>query len=80
MAQRIAESPESILMPQIDSLDPETFRVYGGGIGCNLGFRWSFSEWAQPDTPLTSPDPRPTATMAGGLMAVDRKFFWEIGG
>lgn len=33
-----------ILMPQIDGIDPETFEVTQGGIGCTLGNKYALSQ------------------------------------
>lgn len=59
---------------------------YGGGGGGYGIFTWSlFFTWGHmPDrirnVYRTDVDPYPSPTMAGGLLAADRKYFFEIGG
>ncbi|KAF7455909.1 glycosyl transferase [Cryptosporidium felis] len=85
--KRIQEDPRRIVMPQIDSIDSETFEFINGGIGCTLGFLWKLIEHAFPQQ--ISPDPKrrfaksydyvTSPTMAGGLLAANIAFFKQIG-
>ncbi|EAK90398.1 extracellular protein with a signal peptide followed by family 2 glycosyltransferase and ricin domains [Cryptosporidium parvum Iowa II] len=87
IVKRIQEDPRRIVMPQIDSIDSETFEFVNGGIGCTLGFLWKLIEHAFPQQ--ISPDPRrryaknydyvSSPTMAGGLLAANVAFFKQIG-
>ncbi|KAK8404121.1 hypothetical protein O3P69_000290 [Scylla paramamosain] len=87
LLQRIKESRSAVLVPIIDVIDDSTLEYYHGNgryfqVG---GFTWSghftwieISEKEQrrrgsPVGPTRSP------TMAGGLFAIERNYFWEIG-
>nr|XP_045599384.1 polypeptide N-acetylgalactosaminyltransferase 1-like isoform X4 [Procambarus clarkii] len=87
LLQRIKESRSAVLVPIIDVIDDKTLEYYHGNgryfqVG---GFTWSghftwidISEQEQkrranPVGPTRSP------TMAGGLFAIERNYFWEIG-
>ncbi|XP_042239465.1 polypeptide N-acetylgalactosaminyltransferase 1-like [Homarus americanus] len=87
LLQRIKESRSAVLVPIIDVVDDKTLEYYHGNgryfqVG---GFTWSghftwidISEEEQkrrgsPVGPTRSP------TMAGGLFAIERNYFWEIG-
>ena len=86
LVHRIAQNRKAVVMPIIDSTDPETFGFSDGGIGCTLGFLWSMVEHGidiQPrDAALrkSETDPVRSPAMAGGLWAADREFFWHLGG
>ncbi|KAA0183435.1 hypothetical protein HAZT_HAZT006665 [Hyalella azteca] len=88
MLQRIKESRTAVLVPIIDVIDDKTLEYYAGNgryfqVG---GFTWSgHFTWIEvtpeeerrrgnPVGPTRSP------TMAGGLFAMDRQFFWDVGG
>ena len=45
------DHPERVLMPMIDSLNPEDFSFRNGGIGCTLGFLWTLTEHSIPIQP-----------------------------
>lgn len=79
--KRLKESPESVVAPQIAGIDSETFeyRKYDG-IGCHISFKWVMQEKSQGMIFPDSPDAIPSASMAGGLFAVNRDWFWEVGG
>lgn len=93
LLQRIKESRTSVLVPIIDVIDAKDFQYSTNGyksfqVG---GFQWSghfdwvnlperekerqMRECSQPREicPAYSP------TMAGGLFAMDRRYFWEVG-
>ncbi|XP_050693261.1 probable N-acetylgalactosaminyltransferase 9 isoform X2 [Eriocheir sinensis] len=87
LLQRIKESRTAVLVPIIDVIDDSTLEYYHGNgryfqVG---GFTWSghftwieISEEEQrrrgsPVGPTRSP------TMAGGLFAMERNYFWEVG-
>jgi len=87
MARRIQEDPRVVQIPRIDMIDANTLSYYGGGGGDVSvgGFTWSgHFTWeslpAQVRKTRKPTDPAKTATMAGGLFAIQRNFFWEIGG
>ena len=82
---RIKEDRTAVLCPEIDLIDMNTLQY--GGVGSNSvgGFWWSLHfKWRQ--MPLRELvrrqsviDPIRSPTMAGGVFAVDRKFFFDIG-
>lgn len=79
--QRVQESPESIVFPQILGLDARTLETRPAfGIGCYLSTRWVVVEQASLTGKVTSAQAVASPTLAGGLFAVNREFFWHIGG
>lgn len=77
----VRNNPEAVVFPQILGVDAETFDYKANfGIGCRLSFRWMVVEQASLTGKVTSTAPIPSPSMAGGLLAVDRNYFWEIGG
>jgi polypeptide N-acetylgalactosaminyltransferase len=86
MLQRIHENRTNVVTPVIDGLDQHTWKYLGGPDTTTRGvFSWSLvftwldlphdiaSHRRNPSLPLASP------TMAGGLFAMDLKYFWELG-
>lgn len=80
---RIARSPATIACPIIDLIDADTLQyraspLVRGGFNWGLHFRWDSVE------ELNSPEdfirPVPSPTMAGGLFAVGRRYFHQLGG
>uniref|UniRef100_A0A0G4FZ43 Protein-UDP acetylgalactosaminyltransferase 7 n=1 Tax=Chromera velia CCMP2878 TaxID=1169474 RepID=A0A0G4FZ43_9ALVE len=77
----IRQDRKNVAMPIIDTLKAEDFSFDStGGIGCRLDFRWSIVEQASLTAPVTRPDPIASPVMAGGLFAVERDWFFELGG
>jgi len=73
-----------VVTPIIDMIDPDTFAytsspLVRGGFNWGLHFKWD----SVPDSLLrTSPDfvkPIASPTMAGGLFAIEREYFFDIG-
>ena len=88
MLARIKEKPSAVLCPSIDGIDDKTLAFHGGG-GTQSAygiFTWSlFFTWGSiPDRVrknIKSPaDNYPSPTMAGGLLAAGREYFFDIGG
>lgn len=83
---RIKENRTVVVCPTIDIIDANRLNYNGVGGTSVGGFWWSlhFSWRSLPSSEVQrrkSPvDPMRSATMAGGLLAVDRSFFFEIGG
>ncbi|ESP03223.1 hypothetical protein LOTGIDRAFT_137806 [Lottia gigantea] len=81
---RIKENRQTVVSPIVDNIDSDTM-VYKNTVLLKAGFRWNllFRWEALPDgiennliekcLPLASP------TMAGGLFAIDKEYFREIG-
>merc|ERR1719266_1331584 len=84
---RIKENPKAFVVPIIDVIDDKTLEYYHGNgnyfqVG---GFTWSGhftwvdisqSELTRRGSPIS---PTRSPTMAGGLFAVSRETFWELG-
>ncbi|QQP35687.1 Polypeptide N-acetylgalactosaminyltransferase, partial [Caligus rogercresseyi] len=86
LLQRIKENPKTFVVPVIDVIDDKTMEYYhsNGNYFQIGGFTWSgHFNWV--DVPENDPVqrnktlPTRTPTMAGGLFAVDREYFWESG-
>lgn len=85
MLSRIQNAPSTIVMPQVDGTDPETFEPQPGGIGCTLTFLWKLIEHGYDVSNLSPMDRRAkkpsdfvsSPTMAGGLFAANKRFFLE---
>jgi polypeptide N-acetylgalactosaminyltransferase len=87
MLARIKENPLAFVVPIIDVIDDKTMEYYhGNGNYFQVGgftwgghFNWidiSDSEIARRGSPVA---PTRSPTMAGGLFAVDRQTFWDLG-
>uniref|UniRef100_A0A914YR60 Polypeptide N-acetylgalactosaminyltransferase n=1 Tax=Panagrolaimus superbus TaxID=310955 RepID=A0A914YR60_9BILA len=87
LLDRITENPTSVVCPVIDGISADNLEYLGGSAGGVGGFWWSLhykmevipeSEKQRRKNPdvdfLRSP------TMAGGLFAANRHYFFEIGG
>merc|ERR1711998_463219 len=77
MLARIKEDRRHAVMPIIDSIDPDNFRYRAGGLDI-LGFSWSLGQKGMART-RSHDEPMPSPVMAGGLFAMDRKLFFELG-
>uniref|UniRef100_A0A8C5VQG4 Polypeptide N-acetylgalactosaminyltransferase n=1 Tax=Microcebus murinus TaxID=30608 RepID=A0A8C5VQG4_MICMU len=82
---RIARNRKTIVCPMIDVIDHDDFRYETqAGDAMRGAFDWEMYYKRIPIPPeLQKPDPSDpfeSPVMAGGLFAVDRKWFWELGG
>ncbi|XP_046350020.1 probable N-acetylgalactosaminyltransferase 9 [Haliotis rufescens] len=82
---RIKEDRTAVLCPEIDSIDKDTLQ-YGstgsfsvGGFWWSLHFSWRPIPQRERERRKSNVDPIRSPTMAGGLFAADRKYFFEIG-
>jgi len=87
LAQKIKDNPKTIVIPSIDGIDDRSIAFHGsvGGVGISVGaFTWSghftWDHYRNAPKDRQASDSAPTPTMAGGLFAANRKFFWDIGG
>lgn len=93
LLQRIKESRTSVLVPIIDVIDANDFQYSTngyksfqvGGFQWNGHFDWvNLPEHEKQRQMRECKDPREicpaySPTMAGGLFAMDRRYFWEVG-
>ncbi len=85
MLQRIKDKPTNVVIPSIDGISDHDLQFHGhpGGVSISVGgFTWSgHFTWIpyKHNSARKASDPAPTATMAGGLFAADRKFFFDVG-
>nr|XP_045007887.1 polypeptide N-acetylgalactosaminyltransferase 10 isoform X2 [Jaculus jaculus] len=82
---RIARSRKTIVCPMIDVIDHDDFRYETqAGDAMRGAFDWEMYYKRIPIPPelqkADPSDPFESPVMAGGLFAVDRKWFWELGG
>jgi polypeptide N-acetylgalactosaminyltransferase len=82
---RIATDRTIVICPMIDAINDKTleFSKYGGlavgGFTWSLHFTWRGVPDREQKNRKSEAEPARSPTMAGGLFAVDRKFFYEIG-
>ncbi|XP_064454869.1 polypeptide N-acetylgalactosaminyltransferase 11-like [Ornithodoros turicata] len=82
----IHDDPTTVASPVIAIIDENTFTYQGDGlhflqIGTfewNGDFTWQHPPFGWRPRDLTAPVKSPT--MAGGLFAMDRRYFWDLGG
>ncbi|XP_054712053.1 putative polypeptide N-acetylgalactosaminyltransferase 10 [Uloborus diversus] len=83
LLEPIAEDRKTVVCPFIDVIDYETFAYRAQDEGARGSFDWELyykrlpllpSDLKHPAEPFKSP------VMAGGLFAMDKSFFWELGG
>ncbi|XP_059168212.1 probable N-acetylgalactosaminyltransferase 9 isoform X3 [Physella acuta] len=84
LLSRIAEDRTAVLCPIIDAIDDKTLEYSSNGGYQIGGFTWSLHFTWQDGSPRAVDNPAYTTpvrspTMAGGLLAVERNFFFEIG-
>ncbi len=88
LLQRIKEEPRAFVVPIIDVIDDKTMQYYNGnGVYFQIGgFTWSghFTWIDIPEAEKARINHSPVApvrtpTMAGGLFAVNREYFWDVG-
>ncbi|EYB85749.1 hypothetical protein Y032_0292g1597 [Ancylostoma ceylanicum] len=84
LLERIKEKPERVVCPIIDIIDLDTMKyvespVCKGGLNWGLTFKWDYPPHTYFTDPVNFIRPMKSATMAGGLFAVDRNYFFKIG-
>jgi polypeptide N-acetylgalactosaminyltransferase len=75
---RINEDRKHVVMPAIDTLDPDTLAYSAGGLDV-LAFSWRMSDISL-SRPRVEPGPWPSVSMPGGLFAISRYMFIRLGG
>lgn len=84
LLSRISEDRKIVTIPIIDTISPDTFLYEGsplvrGGFSWGLHYRWDPLPAKYRDNPESLSNPIETPTMAGGLFAIDRYYFNEMG-
>ncbi|VDM95103.1 unnamed protein product [Thelazia callipaeda] len=81
---QIAADKHTVTCPVIDIIDADTLKyvaspVCKGGFTWSLTFKWDYFPSSYFLEPKHYVQPLASATMAGGLFAIDREYFKEIG-
>ncbi|VDM92409.1 unnamed protein product [Onchocerca ochengi] len=84
LLDRIVADRHTVVCPIIDIIDANTLKyiaspVCKGGMSWSLAFKWDYFSPAYFDEPKQYVRPLKSATMAGGLFAIDRKYFDKLG-
>ncbi|XP_014475958.1 PREDICTED: polypeptide N-acetylgalactosaminyltransferase 1 isoform X2 [Dinoponera quadriceps] len=88
LLQRIKDKKNAVLMPIIDNISEETLEYFHdneasffqvGGFTWSGHFTWINIQKHELQSRRSPISPTRSPTMAGGLFAIDKKYFWEIG-
>ncbi|XP_050446110.1 polypeptide N-acetylgalactosaminyltransferase 1-like [Cataglyphis hispanica] len=88
LLQRIKDNKNAVLMPIIDNISEETLEYFHdneasffqvGGFTWSGHFTWINIQKHEIESRSSPISPTRSPTMAGGLFAINRKYFWEIG-
>ncbi|XP_013140709.1 PREDICTED: N-acetylgalactosaminyltransferase 6-like [Papilio polytes] len=83
LLEPIALSYRTVVCPYIDVIAYDTFEYRAQDEGARGAFDWELFYKRLPVLPRDQdnmPEPFQSPVMAGGLFAMSRKFFWELGG
>ena len=87
LAHHIKTNPNAVAIPIVESIDGNNLKYNGdpnGNFNIPIGsFSWSgHFTWDNfmPAVPGSMVTPVMTPTMPGGKFAMDRRFFWKLGG
>lgn len=82
---RIGEDRTRVICPMIDAISDKTMEYSNsgglavGGFTWSLHFTWRSLSEREQKARTSEADPAKSPTMAGGLFAVERKYFYDIG-
>ena len=81
---RIKENPTNVVTPIIDIVNADTFQyepspLVRGGFNWGLNFKWDSIPREELQSSSDFANPFRSPTMAGGLFAMDRKYFHQLG-
>ena len=86
LLQRIREDSTAVVCPVIDIINDDSFSyvksfaLHWGGFNWELNFRWfTMGQSVIENFKQDGTKPYKTPVMAGGLFAIDRKYFYHIG-
>ncbi|ULU00328.1 hypothetical protein L5515_003930 [Caenorhabditis briggsae] len=84
LLQPIKEDPKSIVLPVVDLINPVSFdysssMVAKSGFDWGLTFKWIYLPWEYFETPENNVKPFNSPAMPGGLLAMRREYFVELG-
>ncbi|KAJ8687555.1 hypothetical protein QAD02_023349 [Eretmocerus hayati] len=84
LLSRISYSKNIVPMPVIDIINADTFQYVSsplvrGGFNWGLHFKWDSLPKGSLENEQDFVNPIKSPTMAGGLFAIDRKYFFELG-
>ncbi|CAJ0600292.1 unnamed protein product [Cylicocyclus nassatus] len=87
LVQRISEKRSAIICPTIDHIEAKTMQYYGdpyassvGGFSWALHFTWEKMPEREQNRRKSPTEYIRSPTMAGGLLAANREYFFEVGG
>ncbi|XP_074659326.1 polypeptide N-acetylgalactosaminyltransferase 11-like [Tubulanus polymorphus] len=84
MLQRIHENRTNVAIPVIDIINQDSFKyelapLVRGGFNWGMNYKWDGIPSRLIPKEVNRSLPIETPTMAGGLFAIDRKYFFEMG-
>ena len=83
---KISAEPETVVMAVLDTISEDTFDItqtttgYHGGFNWNLEFYWKKLPDHVSRSRARETDPMSSPIMPAGAFAVDREYFWRVGG
>ncbi|EGT45560.1 hypothetical protein CAEBREN_24622 [Caenorhabditis brenneri] len=84
LLDQIKQNRRRVVCPIIDIIDAITMKyvespVCTGGVNWAMTFKWDYPHRSYFEDPMNYVNPLKSPTMAGGLFAIDRDYFFEIG-
>ncbi|XP_056007067.1 polypeptide N-acetylgalactosaminyltransferase 11-like [Ostrea edulis] len=81
---RISQDPKTVVVPVIDIINHDTMEYQSsplvkGGFNWGLHFRWDHLPANERNDPKLGAKPIPSPTMAGGLFAMKKSYFHQLG-